>query len=133
MRPSPPLTKTTHRLLWILQLLMATTLLWAAGMKLMQSPEHLSAMWPWTGEVPAWLVKLTGLADLLIALGLVLPGLLGVRPNLTALSAGSLVLLMTAASAFHILRGEASQIGFNIMLAILAGIVLWGRRPRSPR
>ncbi|MBE7174682.1 MAG: DoxX family protein, partial [Williamsia sp.] len=69
--------------LWIVQLLLAATLVWAAGMKLVQPIDKLAAMWPWTGQIPAALVRLTGIPDLLGAIGLILPAFLRIRPQLT--------------------------------------------------
>jgi hypothetical protein len=33
---------------------------------------------------------------------------------------------------FHISRGEFGAIGFNLMLALLAGLVAWGRFKKAP-
>ena len=116
-----------HIVLWIAQAVLAISLVWAALMKLGQPIEKLSAMWPWTGQVPAGLVKLTGLLDLASALGLILPSLLRIKPNLTAVAAMGIVVLMVCASIFHITRGEASLIGVNIIFAVIAGFIAWGR------
>ncbi len=126
MTQTPP--KALNITLWILQGLLAATLIWAAMMKLFKSPEELAAMWPWAGEVSPALVKLTGIADLIGGLGLILPALLRLKPVLTAVAALGLVALMICASVFHIARGEASQIGFNIVVAGIAGFIAWGRR-----
>ena len=96
-------------------------------MKLFQPVEQLSAMWPWTGDIPLLWVKLSGIVDLLGALGVVLPTLLRIKPQLTDVAAIGVVLLMICASIFHISRGEAAQIGFNVFLALIAAFVAWGR------
>jgi hypothetical protein len=120
-------SKALHISLWILQALLAATLIWAAALKLGKSPNELAAMWPWAGEVSPTLVKLTGIADLLGGIGLVLPALLRVKPVLTPIAALGIVVLMICAGVFHIARGEASQIGFNIVVAGIAGFIAWGR------
>lgn len=124
-------SKALNVTLWIVQILLAATLLWAATMKLVKSPAELAAMWPWAGEVSPALVKITGIADLLAGLGLILPAMLRIKSALTPVAALGIVLLMICASTFHILRGEASQIGFNIVVALLAGFVAWGRRKQG--
>ena len=96
-------------------------------MKLFQPIEQLSAMWPWTGDIPLLLVKLSGIVDWLGALGVVLPTLFRIKPRLTAVAAIGVVLLMICASIFHISRGETAQIGFNVFLALIAAFVAWGR------
>ena len=125
-------SKVLHITLWVAQLLLAFTLLWSGTMKLLQPIEQLSAMWPWAGEVPVALVKLTGIVDVLGAFGLVLPALLRIKPQLTPLAAVGVIVLMVCASIFHILRGETSQIGVNIVFAIIAAFVAWGRFKKAP-
>jgi hypothetical protein len=124
--------KTMHIVLWVLQALLAATLIWAAFAKLFQPIEQLKTMWPWTGEISPGLVKLTGIVDLLGALGLLLPALFRYKPVLTPIAAIGIVLLMISASVFHISRGEASQIGFNIVFGLLAALVAYGRLKIAP-
>ena len=119
--------KTMNVLLWIAQVLISTSLLWAACIKLFQPIEQLEIMWPWTGDVSSTFVRLTGAIDLLGALGVVLPALFRFKPTLVSIAAIGIVLLMISASIFHICRGEASQIGFNIVFAVIAGFVAYGR------
>ncbi|AYB32969.1 DoxX family protein [Chryseolinea soli] len=125
-------SKTLHIALWVVQLLLAATLLWAGAMKCFQSIEKLSAMWPWTGEIPAAFVKLTGLVDIAGAVGLTLPAALRAQPKLTPIAALGVIALMVCASLFHIMRGEASVIGVNIVFAGLAAFVAWGRFRKVP-
>ncbi|SIN91572.1 DoxX family protein [Chitinophaga niabensis] len=113
-----------NTLLWIAQSLVAGTLAWAAYMKLFQP---VSDLWPWAKEVPLALVRLTGVVDLLGAAGLILPSLLDIRPKLTPIAAIGVVMLMICAAVFHIIRGEASVIGMNIVFAIIATFIAWGR------
>ena len=124
--------KTTHILLWIAQILLSASLIWAAFVKLFQSIEQLEAMWPWTGEVSPGLVKLTGIIDLLGALGVVLPSAFRFKTILTPIAAAGIILLMISASIFHICRGEASQIGFNIVFGGIAAFVAYGRLKLAP-
>ena len=122
-------SKWLHIALWLTQVLLSVTLIWAAWMKLFQPAEALSAMWPWTGQVPPLLVKLTGIADLLAGAGLVLPALTNIRPALTFVAAAGIVLLMVCAMVFHLSRGESPV--FNIVFGALAAWVAWGRQERA--
>ncbi|UTA66590.1 DoxX family protein [Emticicia sp. 21SJ11W-3] len=112
---------------WLCQILLSAGFLWAAYMKLFQPIDQLARMWPWTGDNPT-LTRVAGLVDLLGGLGIILPTALRIKPVLTLYAAYGTILLMLAASAFHISRGEASQIGFNIFFAALAVFVAWARR-----
>ncbi|MEQ9439023.1 MAG: DoxX family protein [Cyclobacteriaceae bacterium] len=118
--------------LWVAQVVLAGSLIWGAGMKLFQPVEALAALWPWAGQVPVALLKLTGIVDLLGALGLLLPSLLRIQPKLTPMAAIGIIALMLAASIFHIMRGEASAIGANIVFALLAAFIAWGRLKKAP-
>lgn len=120
------LSKPLNIAAWIFQILLSLTLLWAAGMKLFKPIEQLSQQWPWTADNPV-LTRVAGIVDLLGGLGLVLPMVLRIRPALTLYAAYGTIALMVAASIFHISRGEVSQIGFNIFIALVAGFVVWVR------
>jgi hypothetical protein len=124
-------TRTWNILLWSAQVLLASGFIWAAAMKLCQPADKLAAMWPWTAENPG-LVKFTGVVDLLGGMGLILPGLLRVWPKLTIYAAYGTIVLMIAASSFHISRGEGSLIGVNIFFALLAAFIVWGRLKKAP-
>jgi hypothetical protein len=120
------ISKTMNICLWVAQVILASSLIWASTMKLFQPADKLAEMWPWTADHTI-LVKLTGVLDLLAALGLILPALLRIQPKLTIYAAYGIILLMIAASIFHIARGEASQIGINIFFAAFAVFIAWGR------
>src|SRR5215470_14907535 len=81
-------------LLWGAQGLLALVFLSAGGMKLALPLEVLTAMFP----LPGLFVRFIGTAELLGALGLILPGLLRIRPGLTPLAALGLVLIMVGAT-----------------------------------
>lgn len=124
--------KAFHIGLWITQVLLGTGLIFGGAMKLFQPIEKLAALWPWAGQAPSALVRFTGTLDLLGAIGMILPSLLGVRPKLTPIAAVCIFVLMVCASIFHVVRGEASSIGVNIFFAILAVFVAWGRVRKAP-
>jgi hypothetical protein len=92
-----------------------------------QSVEKTAAMMPWVGQVPLLVVRLLGVIDLLAAAGLVLPLLLRIKPRLTAWTAVCIIALMICAIIFHVSRGEAAVIGFNIFCVVVAAFIAWGR------
>ncbi len=115
---------------WICQILLSLTLLWAAYMKLFTPIEELAKMWPWTADNVS-LTKITGIVDLLGGLGIILPSALRIKPQLTIYAGYGIIALMIAASIFHISRGEASQIGFNIFVILMTGFIVWVRAKNS--
>ncbi|HEX2533005.1 MAG TPA: DoxX family protein [Chitinophagaceae bacterium] len=125
-------SKALHIALWIAQVLLAAMFLMAGFMKLSQPIEQLSQMLPWAAQVPESLVRFIGLAELLGAVGLILPALLRIKPQLTAWAAIGIAIIMVLATFFHISRGETSAIGMNIIMAILAAFIAWGRFKKAP-
>jgi hypothetical protein len=120
-------SKLLNIFLWVLQVLLAGIMLMAAYMKLTMPVSRLAAIYPWTGQVSAVFVRLIGVVDGLGGLGLILPGLLRVKPVLTVWAAGGILSLMLCAIVFHVSRGEASVIGFNVGVVAVAGVIIWGR------
>jgi hypothetical protein len=73
--------------LWVVQGLLALLFLWAGGIKLVLPLEELTGPVP----IPGLFLRFIGVAEVLGALGLILPGLLRIRPGLTPLAATGLV------------------------------------------
>lgn len=124
-------SKIIHVTLWVAQVTLAALFITGSIMKF-QPIETISAMMPWTGQVPAWIVRLLGLIDLLAAVGLILPSLLRMKPQVTTWTALGIIALMFSAIIFHVSRGEASVIGVNIISAIIALFIAWGRSKKAP-
>ena len=125
-------SKALHISLWVAQVLLAIMFLMAGFMKLAQPIEELSKSLPWTAQVPEALVRFIGLAELLGALGLILPSLLRIKPFLTPWAAAGIAVIMVLAAIFHISRGENAAIGMNLIMALLAAFVAWGRTKKAP-
>ncbi|MEU2039025.1 DoxX family protein [Nocardia niwae] len=73
------------------------------------------------------MVRLIGVAELAGGLGMILPDVTGIATVLTPLAATGLAIIMVAAIAVHIRRGEPSATAFNTVLLIGAVLVAWGR------
>jgi hypothetical protein len=115
-----------NRALWIVQGLLAALFLFAAVAKLSMPLDELADM---TG-LPAALILFIALAELLGALGLILPGLLKIKTGLTPLAAAGLVIIMigaTVLTAAGVGGGDAVMALFPLVTGILAAIVAYGR------
>jgi len=86
----------------------------------------------WMYELSPSLHYFSGAAEILAALGLVLPGLTRIQTRLTSLAALGLVLVMLGAAVWHFPRNEFPNIVMNLILAGLAGFVAYGRWRLSP-
>ncbi|UJP40464.1 DoxX family protein [Cellulomonas palmilytica] len=113
--------------LWILQILLAVAFVATGLLKATQPRERLESFQPWVEEFPTRTIRLIGVAELLAALGLVLPAATGILPVLTPLAATGLVVVMLLAARVHARRGERQAIVVNAVLLVLAAVVAWGR------
>jgi hypothetical protein len=127
------MTMKKNVLLWIVQGLLAALFLFAGGMKLVLPIEAMA------GPVafPGWFLRFIGVAEVLGAAGLVLPGLLRIRTGLTPLAASGLVIIMTGATAITAMTGPIAASLVPCVAGVLASAVAYGRSrtavPRSAR
>lgn len=114
--------------LWIIAGLLAAAFLAGGAMKLTQPKPRLAASgMGFVEDFSAGWVKAIGTLEVLAAVGLVLPAVLGIAPVLVPLAAVGLVLLMIGAMITHLRRREASAIVVNLTVLTLAVLVAWGR------
>ena len=84
--------------------------------------------------LPGWFLRFLGVAEVLGAFGLVLPGLLRVRPGLTPLAAAGLVIIMIGAVVVTLVGGMLAVALMDLVVALLAAFVAYGRwRPAAYR
>ena len=118
--------------LWVVQVLLAIGFLMAGGMKLMTPHDALAAQMAWVNHMPAFAPKLIGLLEVLGAIGLILPALLRIKPELTPLAGACLALLMVGAFITHLVLGEYGMSLPSLVMGLLSAFVAWGRKVRVP-
>lgn len=117
--------------LWVVQVLLALMFLFTGGTKLVLPLEVLTGQMP--VPLPSAFVRFLGVAEVLGAVGLILPGLLRIRPVLTPLAAAGLVIIMSGASVLTLVGvGLASALG-PLVLGLLAAFVVYGRWRLAPQ
>jgi DoxX-like protein len=114
--------------LWILQGVLAIVFAASGAAKSRMSRERLIA----TGQTgvavfPMPVVRFTAVAELLAAVGLVLPWATGIAPWLTPLAAGGLCVVMVGAAVSHTRLREPRNVATNAVLFAMALTVLIGR------
>jgi uncharacterized membrane protein YphA (DoxX/SURF4 family) len=114
--------------LWIIQGLLALLFLWAGGMKLVLPIEAMTEQMP----LPGLFLRFIGVAEVLGALGLILPGLLHRQPALTPLAAAGLVLIMIGATVLTLASGAVLMALFPLVVGLLAAFVAYGRWRLTP-
>jgi DoxX-like family len=111
----------------------ALLFLLAGGTKLVLPLDVLTAMGsPNQVHLPGLLIRLIGVCEVLGALGLILPGLLRIRPGLTPLAAGGLVIIMIGATVLTLPSGNVASALMSLVAGILAAFVAYGRWRLAP-
>jgi hypothetical protein len=114
--------------LWIVQGLLALLFLGAGGIKLVLPLEKLTGPIP----LPGLFVRFIGVAEVLGAIGLILPGLLRIRPGLTPLAAAGLVIIMIGATVITLAGGDVAAALLSLVVGLLSAFVAYGRWRRAP-
>ena len=114
--------------LWIAQGLLAAIFLFAGGMKLVLPVEEMTKQLP----LPGLFLRFIAVCEVLGAIGVILPWLLGIRPGLTPLAAAGLVPIMIGATVFTLATSEAPLALIPLVLGLLAAFVAYGRWRLTP-
>lgn len=116
-------------ILWILQVLLAAVFL-AHGLFMIAPPaEFLDLM---NSQLGQNFRLFLGLAEVLAAIGLIVPGLVRILPWLTPMAAAGLMFVMVSATALHLSRGEISSAITTVVLLILSSVVAYMRWKVKP-
>jgi uncharacterized membrane protein YphA (DoxX/SURF4 family) len=114
--------------LWIVQGVLAALFLWAGAMKLVLPLEQLAG----PVALPGAFLRFLGAAEVLGALGLVLPGLMRIRPGLTPLAAAGLIVIMIGATAITLAGGMLLAALIPLAVGLLLLFVGYGRWRLAP-
>jgi uncharacterized membrane protein len=112
---------------WIVQVVLALLFAFVGFGKLARPKEDLRERMGWVDDFSQGTVRLIGAAEVLGALGLVLPAATGVATWLTPTAAVGLVVVMLGAVATHLRRREPQVLPVNVVLLLLAAFVAWQR------
>lgn len=112
-----------NRLLWVVQVLLALLFLFAGGTKLVMPAKELTA----SGPLPAPFLRFIGVMEIVGGLGLILPGMLRIRTELTPLAAAGLVIIMSGAVVVTILTMDFAMAIMPFVTGVLALFVAYGR------
>ena len=112
-----------NRALWIVQWLLAALFLWAGGLKLVMPIEAMTQQIAY----PGLFLRFIGVVEVLGALGLILPGLMHVRPGLTPLAAAGLVIVTIGATVVTAMAMGAVVALIPFVTGLLAAFVAIGR------
>ncbi len=114
--------------LWIVQALLAALFMFGGAVKLTMPIEELTAQVP----VPGLFMQVISVAEIVGAVGLILPALLRIRPGLTPLAAACLTIIMTGATVITLATMGAAMALFPLVTGLLTAFVAYGRWRLAP-
>jgi hypothetical protein len=115
--------KKMNVLLWVVQGLLALVFLVAGGSKLVMPIEEMTKQIAFPGPF----LRFLGVAEILGAIGLILPGLLRIRTGLTPLAAVGLAIITVGATVITLRTGGGALALFPFVVAVLSAFVAYGR------
>ena len=115
--------------LWIVQGLLALLFLFAGVMKLIMSVEEMTR----DVQMPGAFLRFIAVAELLGAIGLILPGLLRIKPGLTPLAAAGLAIIMIGATVVTMTYMGVAMALFPLVVGLFAVFVAYGRSRVAPQ
>jgi uncharacterized membrane protein YphA (DoxX/SURF4 family) len=115
--------------LWIVQGLLAALFLFAGVMKFIMTVEEMTKEIP----LPGAFLRFIGVAEILGAIGLILPGLLRIKPGLTPLAAVGLAVIMVGATILTLATSPVAMALMPFVVGILAIFVAYGRWRLAPQ
>ena len=122
-----------NKTLWILQVLLALVFL-AHGLMFLVPPPDIAVQM--NAFLPRWFQVFLGVAEVLAAVGLTLPGLTRILPGLVPAAAAGVMIVTVSATVLHLWRNELSSAAITLVLLLMAAFVGYGRlrlRPIAPR
>jgi putative oxidoreductase len=115
--------------LWVFQVLLAAAFL-AHGLLLLSPPPEIAAQM--NAELPRWFWVFLGVAEVLAAVGLTVPGIARVMPSLVPAAALGVVIVMISATIWHLVRAEYSSAAITVVLLSMATFTAYGRWRIAP-
>jgi hypothetical protein len=115
--------------LWILQVLLAAAF-FAHGWLLLAPPPDIAAQMLMSLPRSFWVFL--GVAEILAAIGITLPGLTRIFPWLVTWAAIGIVIVMVSATVWHIARYEISSAMITAALLAMAAFVAYARARMLP-
>ncbi|MBD7996613.1 DoxX family protein [Arthrobacter sp. Sa2CUA1] len=113
--------------LWVAEIVLALLYFGLGVMRLVQPYPKLVRVLRWPADFPAWAVKLIGVAEILGAIGLLLPAATDIAPVLTPIAACALAVMMALAVLVHLRRGERQRVALPAILLVVNVLVAVGR------
>ena len=122
-----------NKALWVVQVLVGLLFMFAGGSKLVMGADQLQQMQ--AGQAVTFslgFLRFIGVAEILGGLGLILPGLLRIRPGLTPLAAAGLIVIMIGATVVTLKNGMAGAAAIPALVGLLCAFIAYARWTLAP-
>ena len=116
-------------LLWVLQVLLALAF-FAHGCLFLFPPATIVEQM--NASLPRWFQLFLGVAEVLAAIGLTLPGLTRIQPWLVSCAAAGVMIVTISATAYHVMRVEFSSAAITLVLFMMATFLAYMRHRVVP-
>jgi putative oxidoreductase len=100
-----------------------------SGARLAPPPDIAALM---NASLPRWFQLFLGVAEVMAAAGLTLPGVTRIMPWLVSWAAAGIMVVMVSATIFHLVRGEISSAATTVVLLAMATFVAYMRNRTLP-
>src|SRR5687767_15205516 len=118
--------------LWVLQILLAAAF-FAHGMLFLTPPADMVEQ---MASLPRWFQVFLGIAEVLAAIGLTLPGVTRIKPWLVPAAALGIMMVLGSATVYHFVRAEISSGVITLVMFVMAtalAYLRWKVAPIRPR
>jgi hypothetical protein len=116
--------RDVNTLLWVLQVLLAIAF-FAHGWLFLTPPPDIAAQMD--ASLPRSFQLFLGVAEVLAAVGLTLPGITRIYPGLVSWAAVGVTIVMISATVYHVMRGEISSAVITAVLLAIALFIAYAR------
>jgi hypothetical protein len=122
-------SRTIDVVLWVFQVFLGLFFALASGAPKFFLPVEMLGM---PILLPKAFVVFIGTCEVLGGLGLILPGLLRIRPGVTSAAATGLVLLTICAAIYQMMGRQPESAVFALVMGLLCAVVGYGRWRVAP-
>jgi uncharacterized membrane protein YphA (DoxX/SURF4 family) len=110
--------------LWTAQVLLAALFIFAGVTKLVLPPEAMAG----PVALPTLFLRFIGVMEILGAVGLLLPGLVRIRRDLTPIACIGLSIIMIGATVVTLMGGQLAPAFIPFAVGVIVVLVMYGRR-----
>lgn len=118
-------------ILWVVQIIFGLGFI-VFGILHFTLPDGLPETMSWMYDLPTTVHVIAGTAEVLGGIGLILPSVTRIRPDLTVWAAVGLAIMMVLGAILHMVRGEWDALPGNVINLVGVVFIAYGRNTLEP-